>query len=313
MATTDRAMASRALEVLRSVVPSSALLHGAGRLVGVEPLSDLDVAVDGLSKDWHRHLVSALAEAGLSPLIVWPYDSGAVSIFLVTAGLADGVQLDLLCTPQGQGRYGFRSTVALSEVIKSNPIDNLSPVDTWLYEVQKRWMKGQEGGLHGLLNNPPAPSEKLLRRVKFLFSDKHASLVSGLLVGTDPVVPGRPWIRDVPRIARRLTRPAGIWVHSRSQDSACAVELEDRLARVLPLTTVLAWPSQDAVGRVRGARLIARHRWRAGVAVTYGPRKSAADCEVQSTDPQAAAERLRLFSAERALNHLAQLRWSTSD
>lgn len=276
-------------------------------------MSDLDVAIDGLSRNWHGELVGGLAEAGLVPLVVWPYDSGAVSLFLASDGLADGVQLDLLFSPSGEGRYGFRSTAALGETCPGSPIDTLSPIDSWLYQVQKRWMKGQSAQLDVLIASPPAGREVLLRRTRILFAEKHITLVCALIEGDEPVGPGRHLINDVPRIARRLFTPAGLWAHSLSPDGACAEEIHRRLSRFLLRTSVLAWPPRNPLGLIVGRQRIARLRWRAGAAVTFGSHATAADINIASADLLEAADQLRASAAKRALDHLARLQWSTSE
>ena len=313
VATTDRAIAHRTLEVLHSVLPRSALLHGAERFSENRPMSDLDVAVDGLSRNWHGELVAGLAEAGQMPLVVWPYDSGAVTLFLATDGLAEGVQLDLLFSPSGEGRYGFRSTTALRDTSPRTPIDSLSPVDSWLYQVQKRWMKGQRAQLDDLISSPPADREVLLRRTCVLFAGKHVTLIRALIEGHEPVGPGRHLFNDLPRITRRLITPAGLWVHSQSPDGVCAKEIHRRLSRFLLRTSLLAWPSRNPLGRIVDTQRIARLRWRAGVAVTFGPRTSPADIDIASADLLEAAEQLRASAAKRALDHLARLQWSTTE
>jgi hypothetical protein len=140
--TTDTALAQRLLRALDAKNVEYLVLHNASDIAKGEPISDVDAIVK--CKPWHalRELVDNEAEHGLSLVMTWEYDFGALTSFWMSADASDGVQLDLLRDPLGRGRYGFLTERAFSHANKSEWPPRLAQRASLVYLLSKRIAKG---------------------------------------------------------------------------------------------------------------------------------------------------------------------------
>jgi len=289
-----------------------ALLHGAEALLSDAPLSDLDVAVGDLPFEWDHKLVGALESQLLLPVIAWPYDSSAVTVFLATEAFGDGVQLDLLYSPGGKGKYGFRTDVALRDAQLGQFGPMLSAVDSWLYQLRKRCLKGQYDRVTLLLGKTPASADTLAARADELFISPHSEVVRSALVGHRPVEPRSPLLERAARAGFRLRHPAGLWVHVGGSDAAAqATELHARLRRFV-VRAELVNPHAGGFSISAWSRACVT-RWRAGAVVSWGAGGRSADVNVSSSAGIGeSCEIIRVAASQRCARHLALLRSHTS-
>ncbi|HEY0889041.1 MAG TPA: hypothetical protein VGE38_05455 [Nocardioides sp.] len=143
MGTTDTRLARRLLESLDALEVDYAVLHSAARVAELQTISDIDLLVDDEPANVIRRLKVAVDSCELAHVLTWRYDTGALTTFWMTPGLADGVQLDLIRDPEGSGRYGVR-TVDLADAFR---IDapwprHLTERGTAHYLFAKRLVKG---------------------------------------------------------------------------------------------------------------------------------------------------------------------------
>ena len=312
MATSSLEAARSALEAVQSAIPSMALLHGNEMLAAGSSISDLDVAIGGLPPDWDAKLIEALAEHGLRSIVTWPYDSGAVTLFLATLALRDGVQLDLLHSPRGQGKYGLLTDVALKTTELGEFGPEISRTDSWLYMLRKRALKGQRDRIVALLSEPPAVQEELLLRADELFAPGHREVVRSVLDSRQPIEHSTSLRSNLSRARFRLRHPAGIWIHIEGvDDRSQAAEVHARLGQFAIRTTLL--DRRVSWGALRTWNEIVVARWRAGVVLTWGPGGRHADVRLAtSTDVDDTCEAIRQIASQRAGRHLNLLQRRTS-
>lgn len=308
MATSSPQIALAALAAFGEAIPTMALIHGANMLSAGGPLSDLDLAASDLSPDWINQLVGALHQHDLRILIAWPYDSAAVSLFLAAQGLQEGVQVDLLHSPDGHGKYGFRTSVALPDAIDGRFGRELAPIDSWLYQVRKRSLKGQDARLKALLNRPPASQREIAVRAGEVFSAGHRDVVRAVLNGKTPTEPAAPRHAELRRLAFRLLHPAGLWIHL---DGVGAQEQAVELCRRCSRFVVRAEIEPDRFDP-RSVNTHIRTRWRAGVLITLGPGGRWSNIRVDRTDvADAVFETVRQEASVRAESQLRLLHRKT--
>ena len=311
MATTSVEMARASLRALDNSGIEWAILHGAHKLQG-DSISDIDLVVRGICADWVSRFCLAMAFEGLGPIVVHPYDVGAMTIFLSSSGLKDGVQLDLMEDPDGRGRMGLKSGVALEASTDTDGLFVLNEVDSWLYSLRKRHLKGQYGRVGELIEVKPADQAPLVERARELFSERHAELVAALILGERPTrlvtAVGRQGLRYV----QRLRMPAGLWVFLEHGDEDKAAEVGRRLGRFLLRSKVAQWPPAEWLDWPSSVALVTGSRWRAGVVVTTGTKCTLADVVVDGREPiDEICEAVRVAAIQRAATHLMRSPWCT--
>ena len=312
VATSSTAAARAVLDAVREAFPESALLHGLER-IEAGSISDLDIAVIEADPERLQTLRQSLLLRDLLPVIVWPYDTGAVTLLLATAALADGVQLDLLAAPEGEGKYGIRTKVALACAVETEFGRSLAPLDTWLYLLRKRVLKNQWSAVDELLRHRPAGDEVLIVRINELFVGAHARVVRSALDGSRPRPVHAPLKLETARLLRRGRWPAGLFVRVDTFESAHA--LIGRFEQFVPHTALWPAPSTPALKRLGGALRLSVLRWRAAVVVGWGSRPAIADVVLeppQSADVDIICETVRQRASQRAATHITKLRLSTS-
>jgi hypothetical protein len=311
VASTDIFAVQHVLGALQQSDMRWALVHG--RRQSTQVVSDIDIAVADVGRRGWIALLDRLAERGLQPVLVWPYDVNSVSIFLGSRSLTQGVQLDILQDPRGGSKYGLRTDAALDHAELENGMPVLTDVDSWLYNVRKQSLKRQNSRLARLIADQPAPTEQLVARAAELFSSFACTQVVGLLHGKSTrrrqVSPGHEAIRAV----RRLRTAAGTWIHITDGSAALAEDIASRLGRFVVRSEAMRWPPGGyGVTALKSARLAVTRR-RASTIVTFGPPCSQADVRVDgSRPPDEVAEAVRVAASTRARDQLVALRWSTT-
>lgn len=270
MPTTSGELARVCLAGLARAGVEFAVLHGYEYLE-TDRISDVDVVVGQDPRTVIRAAEAYWREAGLTPIILWPYDIGSTAaVFLATRDARDGVQLDMLHDPDGIGRYGVRSDVLLRFV----EVRPLAPVveetARLLYLWQKRTAKGEIHRLGPLrreaIGKEPERLESMSREITGSVRAARG------LIGAQPVSePSRPSavLARLSRIANRLRHPSGAWVHVTSDE--VGIELAYRLSRHLVTARCEALPSplrQLPWYLVE----VAPVRFRPGVYISVGPR-----------------------------------------
>lgn len=196
------------------------LLHREDALTGAGPLSDLDCAVAPERRgDALRAVRDVGRDLGLSIVSVWPYDTAGLGLFLVDGELSRGVQLDLLADRDGRGKYGIR-TRPLVEAAQPGTGAWRRPtsVDEALYLVSKRSLKGEDHRLPELVRGLAEVPDAEMRAQELLAPHARAR-VAGALGWSPPPEPARMASHarraasEARRRARRITSPAGAWVH----------------------------------------------------------------------------------------------------
>jgi hypothetical protein len=272
MATTDAASALQVLDALSESGARWALLHGRDKFAS-NSISDVDVVISsGLDP---TILVSALAGRGLSPILVWPYDSCSLTIFIASAGLQRGVQLDVVRDPEGQAKYGVRTDVMLRDRRELSGMALVSELDSWLYSVRKRHLKGQVDRLEGLLGEGRFDEVAVERRVVELFAGDVAPVMLDVIRTGD--VAGKGGRRRVGpraiRLTRRVCKPIGCWAHVDGPDaSRGATTLAADLGCLLPHVALAELSRYDVFRRLAVPGPSPVIRVRPGAVVTYGAR-----------------------------------------
>ncbi len=155
MGTTSADLAMRVLDELERVEPRFVVLHGEAALSRGEATSDVDVAIGRDPVDVVADLSELLAENGVAPIMLWPYDRNSLTIFWSDGDGDRGVQLDLVCDPEGQGRYGFRTGELIARAGRGERWPRLDAADELLYLIRKRQVKRNEAETVRLLSSMP--------------------------------------------------------------------------------------------------------------------------------------------------------------
>ena len=301
MPTSSGELARACLAGLRDAGTQFAVLHNYEQLE-FDQISDVDIVVGQDPRAVIRMTERMWRERGLVPIIMWPYDiGGTVTLFLATPDARDGVQLDMLHDPDGVGTYGVRSEILL-QFVEERPIAPV--VDSaarLLYLWQKRTAKGQTDRL-----------DSLRREAAGIDIDRLEQMSRAL---TGSVYPARgllgPDVRTIPkpravmaklsRLASRLRRPIGAWVHVPLDDVGS--ELARRLSRHLVIVGSAKLPSRS---RQVGWYLlhVAPVRYRPGVFISVGQPNGfilSPDAVIKASHPEEAACELTEALTKRAM------------
>jgi hypothetical protein len=272
--TTSALTASVALDGLRAAGIDFAILHKESDLSEGRTPTDVDLVVDrpsalavlGARRHWEQD--------GLFPIVLWPYDLGTLTVFLVNETADEGVQLDLMFDPEGRGRYAVRTPELLARSRPGRTWPTLAPDDELLYRLRKRLCKKQFAAVSEIVAEVQSRGRPAEARCEELFTPAAARGLRRVIAGSAQgrsVRVGRAMSSSV-RIGRRLRNPIGMWVHVEGDDARrCAEALAQRFDRVL--LTALAAPTRTGISESAfWARHIAPVRWRAGLALTWGDR-----------------------------------------
>lgn len=269
MATTEPQLAWVAIGCMKAAGIGFAVLHGFERLADDE-VSDVDVVVDRPPSQVTRETFSQWQQAGLQPIVEWPYDiGGTATVFLVTTDATEGVQLDMLFDPMGVGKYRIRSSALLTNTEERSGAFVVSEPGGLIYEWHKRLEKKQAAALPSLkVRATKLDSKELL---SCSCSSTGSPSTAYQLMGRRP--PRKPLFRRphlrlrTLRLINRLRTPVGFWVHV--SEAAVAAELENRLKRILITVTTAAAPGR-LVAPLWWISNVAFVRIRPGLFISYG-------------------------------------------
>lgn len=262
MATTDGKLALRAVQAVAESGARFAVVHEEGALARGDVASDVDLVVDRPVGAFVAACADAWVQSELWPLIVWPYDVGGTgTIFLATAGAEEGVQLDVLFDPAGDGQYGARSEALLADLTGGERFPVLSEQARAAYLLSKRLRKGElDRALAVAAPFEPKVLDEAVHR--YLRSDAADGVVSFLDSGE--LGSRRRLGPQLPRLAARLVRPVGAWLAVDAGDQGTlARALAARFGRFLPHVRYVG-----DINPLTWIRDVAPVRWRAGVAVS---------------------------------------------
>jgi len=270
MATTDARLAWEALRILDAEGVRFVLLHGLDRL-GAGRVSDVDVAVDEPPIRILARTRRSFADAGLFPVVVWPYDIGGTStVFYVSADASNGVQLDLLFDECGSGHYGIRSSGLLRWARTCRGLPVLAPEAEVIYLWQKRQRKRQAEALPTLVARAATlDPDTLMAASREITGGERAarSLLEGDVRLSRPSRV-RP-LRQVRRLGSRVRDPVGWWVHVRDRSTARLIG--ERFGRILPRVRVTEVPGSGPARLRWFFSTVQPVRLRPGVVVSVGP------------------------------------------
>lgn len=268
-------MAALVLDCMMAARVDFAVLHGEQDVAAGVCTSDIDIVARDTPRRAMSKVHARLRDFDLHPVVIWPYDVGSASIFVVDGAAHDGVQLDMVHDRSGNGRYGVRAPAVLAEARLGHRWPKAASLDELLYLTAKRIRKRQHGRAATLRKQLDHwRSELVRRRAGELFNSEVAAAVHAFLDDAPaPSNPMRHLDRAVPSALRalaRLRRPVGYWVAIRGEESPMVAEqIRRRFGRVLPHSaagpTSGSWRESAAV-----MRAIAAVRWRAGVYSSWG-------------------------------------------
>jgi hypothetical protein len=244
MVTTRGNLACLLLDTLASTGLEYAVLYGEDRIAQGQPDADVDVAVAVAPQQVVRSLAPMLAASRLVLGLVWRPDIGALtSLWLVAPG-PDGAQLDLVCDPDGQGRYGLRTGALLQRRVRGRCWWRLDGPAERLCVLARCAVREDRAGLAGLPRVEPGERRVLARLSEQLLSDCRRSRVLRLLEGGSAPAGGfLPLPVRAPGAHRpvgRTRRGVGCWVTLAGDPSGEVMRrLHGSFARVLPRARIL--------------------------------------------------------------------------
>lgn len=259
MATTNGELAREAVDAVVNSEVHAVVLHGEESLAAARVTSDVDLVVDRSVTAVVAAVRDEWARRGLVPLIVWPYDVGGTgTVFLSTPDATDGVQLDLLHDPGGEGQYGARSDALLAASEAGDRFERVSPTAAAPYLLSKRLRKGQMGRAKEVVAEHE--SAELQGAVAAILRADIGREVSAFIANGE--VGKRKKSVGAGRLLRRVMRPVGAWVAvEKDADGTISGALAARFGRFLPKSEVVT-----TSGAMDWIRRVAPLRWRAAIA-----------------------------------------------
>lgn len=218
-----------------------AILHGVDRLLAGDLGSDVDLVTDRPARAYMQALLPGLARKGVRPVLVLPYDFGAVS-FILRDKSGSTAQFDFMYDTAGRGRYGIKSGALLASARSVDGLFAVSAVDERLYLIRKRQRKADSEQLDGILrqiwslSGTHVGSPDLHGRIDAIFVPRARRAVHSALQGsraTDAVTAAEAAVRVALRPSKIL-RPAGLVVDVRGTRDEVIREMANRLRERLP-------------------------------------------------------------------------------
>jgi hypothetical protein len=251
MAITRPNLACLVLDTLASTGVPYAVLHGEDRIADGRAESDVDLAIGCPPHQVLRSLAPMLAVSGLVLGLVWPHDVGALTSVWLSCPGPDGVQLDLVCDPEGHGRSGVRTDALLERRIRGRYWWRLDGRTERLYLLAKRADTPEQPASVRLLDLDAADRRALVRLSGGVLADWRRSRIVQLLDGeadgseprsaaADCRPTARTWLLRARRRLGRVPRGVGCWVTvagDRSGERKAA--LHAAFGRVLPRARLL--------------------------------------------------------------------------
>lgn len=224
-----------------------ALLHHADDLAEARARSDADLVAAGSIAEVVRSLAAApLASRGLGLVMVWPYDVGSASLFVVRRERPGGAQLDVTVDAAGRGAYGLRAPRFLERTATGGRWPVVDPLDGLVYRLVKRLRKGDPDARARVLAEARASDRALLvARSREVLAPPAARALADALAG-DPVRrTGRARPATFVRLMARVRRPVGVWIHADREP--VPVDLPAAFSGVIPHVEIA---SPRAVGDI---------------------------------------------------------------
>jgi hypothetical protein len=234
MGTTDTRLAQRLLRVLDSQNVEYLVLHNACDIALGRPISDIDTIVR--CKPWQviEKLLNEESKHGLSLVMTWEYDFGALTSFWMSRDGSNGVQLDLLEDSQGRGRYGFRTEQAFGFADTSEWPPRLSRPAMLVYLLSKRIAKGDRDRAVGVVRELNAMER---RHNLELLSPRCRRLSARAINGHFPSSRYQHFVKWRSRVSllgiKRLVHPTGIAVCVSARDVKAVRDVYSQFSAVL--------------------------------------------------------------------------------
>jgi hypothetical protein len=312
IATTDPALAARALDLLKDTGVRFVVLHGSDAIERGDITSDLDVAVDEPPNRLIMRLRCSLHRLDLHPVILWNYDIGhSTTAILSTTDASEGVQLDMLCDADGRGMDGVKARVIIGDAITDGRWPRPQPVHELLYLLRKRDRKADTVQLAALTERARRLHRDDIAEARRIFRASMAERVVRLVEGgpDDVTQPVREVavVRQLGRVVRRMAYPIGFWVElSGGRDvEHAAGAVGATFERFVPHVATGRRPRAPMAGARWLVTEIAAVRWRAGLFVSWttGPRSCAklADLHIDGVTEPSAISRQVVSAMERRL------------
>jgi hypothetical protein len=228
------------------------VLHREHDIADETVTSDLDVATSAEPDVVMRAMRPVLGDAGLRPIMRWPYDRNSVTYFIANSDGSAGAQLDMVHDPHGQGRYGFRTPALIDRAVDGVMWPRLHPQHELLYLIRKRQVKRDEDATAQLLAGvADRDVDDLVKRAQVAFSPRSARALETMLRSRRYADPGNSaFDRRVRHIAanathssRRLRERVGYWVAASGTDGPTIEAVVDPFRRLLP--SVIVAESRD--------------------------------------------------------------------
>ena len=276
MATTDARLAAAVLDSLAQSGLEFAVLHGEQGIARGESVSDVDVVVAMKPRLVIERASASLESAGLRPIMIWDYDvGGTATVFLTTSDASDGVQLDLMYDPHGQGTYGARCGPMLASRVNGERWPTVGEAHRIAYLIRKRHVKKDAERLRELLSEARLfPQTEFSSLVRETFASRVAVSILDLVAGgrsSHIPLPRGYRASNAARGARRLLRPTGFWVEITGESAtALALGVARRFERFLPVVAMSRRPRGGLAQMSWIMSKVVPVRWRAGVFVSVG-------------------------------------------
>lgn len=258
MGTTDTVLAQRLLHILDTRDVEYLVLHNASDIAEGRPISDVDTIVKCQPWKVIAKLLEEQSNLGLSLVMTWEYDFGALTSFWMSSDGSNGVQLDLLKDSDGRGRYGLRTDRAFHFADTSEWPPRLSRPAMLVYLLSKRIAKGDIDRARDVVRELHAID---CSNDLNLLSHRCQRLYSRAINGQFPRIGYRHYVKWRSRVSllglKRLVRSTGITVQVPTQDEDALTRLYNRFSAVL---------ARVSLSKNNGARSVLRQWW-----LTRGP------------------------------------------
>lgn len=244
MPTTSPPLARRLLECLDELGVSYLVAHDPHVLYGDVPFSDVDLLLE--ISPWI--VVDMLADSlgDMCPVIAWEYDTGSVTTFWSTLEGAEGVQLDLVCDPEGRGGYGFRTSRAFEYPTSGDwpPVMHVRGQAVYLASkrIDKAKRHSAQRAIQALVSIPGWEGD-----VQHLLDQSAQRQVMRAARGRFPTIMRRRVRVFLSRLGARglsrLKHPSGVAVTLNRLDDSVAATLMSRFSRFVSHVTLSVNPS----------------------------------------------------------------------
>lgn len=278
MSRSDPELVRDVMERMARIEPAPALLHPLPPPASHEPITDVDVV-------WGRRIdvrtITSLIEhvfdpMGLRLLMVSPYDHDAAALFVAGPQARAGVHLDLVHDATASGRLGIYYPRFLERAAgPKHELHEIDGLDRMLYLARKRHWKRQWRDLDRVRSDLQRSAQMVRSRgptvlTRAAWRDVAALLADGATVPRfTRSLRGRPAASV--RLARRVRRPVGAWIHLDGDDGTLARQLADRFKPLLVHSISSELGGSRSAASREWLSTVAPVRWRPGLVLSFGP------------------------------------------